>query len=167
MRSESGGAGYFEVMKTILVPVDFSAVTAEVTRTACQFAKMTDSRLVLLHVIQVPVVIEPYGIGAEAMVEALTASEKLATKKLRGLVRQCRQQVKTVQTIQETGHPVAVILAKLAELKADYIVIGSHGHGAVYDLLIGGTTQGVLRRAHCPVIIVPDRPKPAVRKGRR
>ena len=38
----------------------------------------------------------------------------------------------------------------------DYIVMGSHGHTAFYDLLVGSTTHGVLMRAKCPVVIVPS-----------
>jgi len=34
-------------------------------------------------------------------------------------------------------------------------VVGSHGHGAFYDLLVGSTTHGLLLRASCPVLIVP------------
>jgi nucleotide-binding universal stress UspA family protein len=33
--------------------------------------------------------------------------------------------------------------------------MGSHGHNAFYDLLVGTTTHGVLRKATCPVVIVP------------
>jgi nucleotide-binding universal stress UspA family protein len=33
--------------------------------------------------------------------------------------------------------------------------MGSHGHTAFYDLLVGSTTQGVLKKAPCPVLIVP------------
>ncbi len=39
--------------------------------------------------------------------------------------------------------------------EADYIVMGSHGHNAFYDLLVGTTTHGVMRKAPCPVVIVP------------
>ena len=59
--------------------------------------------------------------------------------------------------MQLTGHPVSSILAKAAATKAAYIVLGSHGHGAVYDLIVGSTTHGVLRRARCPVLVVPIR----------
>jgi nucleotide-binding universal stress UspA family protein len=45
-------------------------------------------------------------------------------------------------------------------------VMGSHGHTALYDLLVGSTTHGVLMRAQCPVVIVPSakQKKPAKTK---
>jgi nucleotide-binding universal stress UspA family protein len=69
-----------------------------------------------------------------------------------------------VECQQVTGQAVSVILARAAALKADYIVLGSHGHGAVFDLLVGSTTQGVLRKAPCPVLVVPMAP---LGRGRR
>ena len=47
------------------------------------------------------------------------------------------------------------ILAKARSARAAYIVMGSHGHGAIYDLLVGSTTHGVLMNAPCPVLVVP------------
>ena len=34
--------------------------------------------------------------------------------------------------------------------------MGSHGHGAIYELLVGSVTEGVLRKARCPVLVVPS-----------
>ena len=52
------------------------------------------------------------------------------------------------------------------KLGADYIVMGSHGHTALYDLLVGSTTHGVLMRAACPVVITPAQKEPP-KKGRK
>jgi nucleotide-binding universal stress UspA family protein len=55
---------------------------------------------------------------------------------------------------------VRTILDQAARVSADYVVMGSHGHTALYDLLVGSTTHGVLLRAPCPVVITPG-PKAA------
>jgi nucleotide-binding universal stress UspA family protein len=142
-------------MKTILVPIDFSAVTNPVIRAACAMARLTGSRLVLLHAIVPVAAFDAYGLGSEIILETTQASEKIAARRLLALARRCRSTVKAVRTIQQTGKAVAVILAKAKELKPAYLILGSHGHGAVYDLVVGSVTQGVLRRAPCPVFIVP------------
>jgi nucleotide-binding universal stress UspA family protein len=67
-----------------------------------------------------------------------------------------------VDTVCVQGFPVPVILAQAKELGALYIVLGSHGHTAFYDLVVGGTARGVLRRAGCPVVVVPAQPAPGV-----
>jgi nucleotide-binding universal stress UspA family protein len=55
---------------------------------------------------------------------------------------------------------VRSILDHAKQVSADYLVMGSHGHTALYDLLVGSTTHGVLLRAPCPVVITPS-PKAA------
>jgi nucleotide-binding universal stress UspA family protein len=62
----------------------------------------------------------------------------------------------SVECIQVVGAPVPNILDQAEKYVADYIVMGSHGHTAFYDLLVGSTTHGVLMRAKCPVVIVPS-----------
>jgi nucleotide-binding universal stress UspA family protein len=145
-------------MKTILVPVDFSAVTAQVARTACEMARLTGSRLVLLHVLPLVTAFETYGLGSEIIRETAAAREKLRAADLAVLAKRCARTVKSVRTVQQTGNAVPVILEQAKKLKAAYIVLGSHGHGAVYDLVAGSVAQGVLRRAACPVFVVPVRP---------
>lgn len=53
------------------------------------------------------------------------------------------------------GNVVDEILECARTLKIDGIVMGRHGHGAMYNLLVGSVTEGVLKRAKCPVVLVP------------
>lgn len=143
-------------MKTILVPVDLSAATTRVCRAACDLARLIRGRIVLFHSVPPPPVMmnDYYAFDTGHLAQAMAAVEKNATQKLRALARRYARRC-PVQTVQLTGHPVSAILAKAATTKAAYIVLGSHGHGAVYDLLVGSTTHGILRRARCPVLVVP------------
>ena len=71
------------------------------------------------------------------------------------LIPQLREAGITVSTLHAVGVSGATILARARELSADYIVIGSHGHGAFYDLIVGSTTSWVLKEATCPVLVIP------------
>ncbi len=53
------------------------------------------------------------------------------------------------------GAAVEVILDEASKLNIDLIVVGSHGHGAVYHLMVGSVSEGVLHRSSCPVIVIP------------
>jgi nucleotide-binding universal stress UspA family protein len=64
-----------------------------------------------------------------------------------------------VEGVQCVGAPIQHIVRQAAT--ADYVAMGSHGHTALYDLLVGSTTHGVLMRAKCPVVIVPAEAKVA------
>jgi nucleotide-binding universal stress UspA family protein len=144
-------------MKTILVPVDLSAATTRVCDAACALARLMDARLVLLHVVQLPPVTmnDYYAFDAGTLSDAVKAGEKYAARRLLTLARRCSRKKLKVRTVQRTGLPVSGILAQAASTKAAYIVLGSHGHGAVYDLIVGSTTHGILRKARCPVLVIP------------
>ncbi|PYJ41213.1 MAG: universal stress protein, partial [Verrucomicrobia bacterium] len=47
------------------------------------------------------------------------------------------------------------ILKQADAINADLIVMGTHGHGAMYNLLVGSATKGVLKHSSRPVLLVP------------
>ena len=47
------------------------------------------------------------------------------------------------------------VLQTATEIAADLIVMGSHGHGSVYNLLVGSVTEGILKAGQRPVLLVP------------
>jgi nucleotide-binding universal stress UspA family protein len=51
------------------------------------------------------------------------------------------------------GHPEEVLIARAPE--NDLIAIGSHGHGRIVELVLGSTTERVLRRSTVSVLCVP------------
>jgi nucleotide-binding universal stress UspA family protein len=52
------------------------------------------------------------------------------------------------------GDPGTVICELAAELPADAIVIGSHGHGLLKRMFLGSVSTHVLHHAPCPVLVV-------------
>lgn len=141
-------------MKTILAPVDFSPISEDVVKQAALLAGALGGRIVLLTVVQPPVVMTEYA-AMMNMSELIAAGEKNAARQLEAIEEKLARQTVSSKSIQVTGSPVAAIVEQAIESKADYIVMGSHGHTAFYDLLVGSTTHGVLNRATCPVVIVP------------
>jgi len=151
-------------MKTILAPVDFSPVTERVVETALALARSLRGRVVLLHVVPPPVVTSEYGVLLEDLATLTKTAETAAAKLLARLRRRRSARAVPIDTIQRSGGPVAHILKEAAELKAAYVVIGSHGHNAFYDLLVGSTTHSILLKAPCPVVVIHAAWKKAGRK---
>ena len=60
----------------------------------------------------------------------------------------------TDEIIVERGDPVQQILKVADERNCDLIVMGSHGHGALEEALIGSTAKKVIRRSKKPVLVV-------------
>lgn len=158
----SAARDYVGGVKTILAPIDFSGVSDAVVNEAATLARALNGRVVLLTVIQPPIITSEYAPMMENLAEITAAGEKAAAKKLADIEQRLQKDMVPAETIQVNGAPVAHIVEQAAKLAADYIVMGSHGHTAVYDLLVGSTTHGVLMRAKCPLVIVPPKEaKPA------
>jgi nucleotide-binding universal stress UspA family protein len=51
--------------------------------------------------------------------------------------------------------PAATALLAAAE-HADLLVVGSRGIGGFAGLLLGSTSEQLVRHAHCPVLVVRD-----------
>lgn len=142
-------------MKTILAPIDFSAATKHVVTEAVELARALDARVVLLNV-TTPVVFVSDFIDPRENSVALTELEgHAAARRLAALEEKLEHEYTWVDAIQLSGQPAPLIVEQARHLPADYIVMGSHGHSSFYDLVAGSTTSGVVKRAPCPVIIVP------------
>ena len=60
-----------------------------------------------------------------------------------------------VESLATVGLPVDEILRQASKSGASVIVLGSHGHGAVYQLFSGSVVTAVLHKSGIPVIVVP------------
>ena len=149
-------------MKTILIPIDSSAASDAVVATAGALAKSLPARVVLLTVVQPPVFTAEYTGVLENVAEIVAIGERAAANHLARHQAKLEANGLAVESMQFTGAPVVHIIEQAEKAHAAFIVMGSHGHTAVYDLLVGSTTHGVLKRAQCPVVIVP----PAMTKSR-
>jgi nucleotide-binding universal stress UspA family protein len=147
-------------MKTILAPIDFSKSTHLVIGTAVTLSRAVEARLVFLHVIQrLPGTASEYGF-ADAAARIARAAVQNAARRLTHLQRQLSAQGITAAAYHVTGVPGSAIVTGAQELNASYIVIGSHGHGALYELIIGSTASRVISEATCPVVVVPSSAPP-------
>lgn len=160
MRHGRGNLCYSSGMKTILVPVDFSPVTEDVIDNAITFACAFGGKVTLLHVVQPPVVATTeYALPVEIIQEAMDVSEKSAREKMSRFTALFREAGLDCETRVLIGPPVTHILEEAARIGADYILMGSHGHGRLYDLLVGSTASGIIKKARCGVVILPTEDK--------
>lgn len=153
-------------MKTLFVSVDFSPATRHVVATAADLAAELNAKLVLHHSLIPPMVTTEYGIGIEMLQETIALGEKSARHQLQHLEDELTARGLRVTTVLTSGTAAPHILEQAEKMRADTIVMGSHGHTALYDLLVGSTTHLVLHKAHCPVLIVPPGKAKAGRKKR-
>ncbi len=150
-------------MKRILVPVDFSPATKAVIKTAVSLAEPA-ARITLLHNLVPPLVTTDYGIGLGELQESVAIAEKHARKQLDHLVAVLARKGFAADSVLTHGGAPGSILEQARARKTDAIVLGSHGHTAFYDLVVGSTTNAVIKKAPCPVVVVPPAAAKAVAK---
>ncbi|MHC5113214.1 MAG: universal stress protein [Planctomycetota bacterium] len=144
------------MIKRILVPVDFSPVTDAVTKVAMEIAAKCDATVVLLHV-------APAFVADVKTVEVPQHERDFLAGKLREEHRDLQALAEELASGGTDVEPLMVechgtvekIVEEADRLDADLIVAGSHGHGRIYDLLVGSICEGILRTAKVPVLIVP------------
>jgi nucleotide-binding universal stress UspA family protein len=160
-------------MKRILVPIDFSDATLRVINLAQQLAKALDAEIHLVHVKELTAAAAPgtlgYGLAGmpelapmsgvplpvfDSMPETVPVDEDEQSKLTHWQEKIAQSGVK-VTLHEPTGAVVEEILNEADVANADLIVMGTHGHGAMYNLLVGGVTKGVLKRSTRPVLLVP------------
>ncbi len=142
----------------ILVPIDFSDVTDAVIAKAAHLAKALGAKVWLIHT-AIP---EPDFVGYEVGPEYIRDSAARHLREEHQVLGQYQDKLRAegveVTAMLVPGEAIEKILQEAVSLEADWIVLGSHGHGALYNLLAGSVCQGVLSKATCPVVIVPSRP---------
>lgn len=147
-------------MKPILVPVDFSDATELLVEAVKKLAPALGARVILLHVLEYPIVPSPI-LPNEGMVTMPIDVEATVNHRAKWLddlrERFVGSPFQVESEVNESGTPVSAILDVCDSWKADMIIMGSHGHGALYNLLVGSVTEGVLKSAKCPVLVVPCR----------
>ena len=160
-------------MKRILVPIDFSDATLRVIDLAQQLAKALDAEIHLVHVKELTAAAAPgalgYGLAGmpelapmsgvpipvfDPMPQTVPVAEDEQSKLTHWQDKIAQSGVK-VTLHEPTGAVVEEILNEADVVNADLIVVGTHGHGAMYNLLVGGVTKGVLKRSTRPVLLVP------------
>lgn len=137
----------------VLLPVDGSAhSTAAVDFVASRASLVgTEPEVQLLHV-QFPVPLRAARAAGREMVDAYhRAQAEAVLEPARVRLRDAGLRVRYRWVV---GSPGAVVSAAAARSRADMVVMGSHGHGALQGLLFGSVTQAVLAASSKPLLVV-------------
>ncbi len=149
-------------IKRILVPVDFSPHSQEALEYAADLAKPFGAELVVIFVIEPIYYAGPDYTGLSSPVVAGLVEEqrKSAREELARLEKQYGKRRIKLRAVTQTGMPYRVIADSAKRLKADLIVMATHGRTGMSHLLMGSVSERVVRIATCPVLTMhPARPR--------
>jgi nucleotide-binding universal stress UspA family protein len=120
-------------------------------------ARATGAELVLLHVAMTEPELTSGGVAPPSAHRTPPVDFARREADLAALAERLRGEDLTVRhevALTDTAIHDAVLARAEAE-DVSYVVLGTHGHARVYELLVGSTTNGVLRGAKVPVVVVP------------
>jgi len=132
----------------ILVPLDHSDADHEALGNALALARMHDSRIILLHVEE--------GVTSQ-MFGSLSSTAEIAEGQdyLTHIVSSLRQQNVSVEIVVRHGkNPAEEIARAVEDLQPDLVIMASHGHRGLKDLIFGTTINDVRHRVKVPLLIV-------------
>ena len=144
-------------LQRILCPVDFSDSSKRALDYAVALAAWYEGRLIVLHVCaEVPVFELVSTLGPSSMPPIMLKQSDLDERRA-ALQRFVASATSTVPdaVVQEATDARSEILQQAGALKADLLVMGTHGRSGFEHLLLGSVTEKVLRKAACPVLVVP------------
>ena len=140
--------------KKILCPIDLDNDSLPALECARDLAQRTGATLYVLNAartpapdMDVPVAIGPHPHWEEA-----------ARHRLEQLADQCLQGKVPYQIAVRDGIPETVIVKAAAELKADLIVMTTHGRPGLAHFILGSVAETVIREADCAVLTVKAKP---------
>jgi nucleotide-binding universal stress UspA family protein len=153
-------------IKKVLIALDYDRTALKVAETGYAMAKAMDAEVTLLHVMSDPVY---YASTQYAPISGLTDSRGVDPlqfdddDRLKKVSQYFLEKIKnqlgdsTIQTDLEDGDFADTILMKAKGLDIDILVMGSHSHRWLEDLVLGSVTSKVIRNTSVPVFIVPTK----------
>lgn len=143
--------------KNILVAVDGSPTAERGLREAVRLAKAHKARLVLLHVVDEHVAFLNLesGVIADDLIRVLVSEGHEVLRKAQALAARAGVKAQTVLSEKINGGTAAnEILRQAKKLRAELIVLGTHGRRGVRRLVLGSDAELVVRGAAVPVLLV-------------
>lgn len=156
------------MFQRILFATDFSPHAHVAAQMVQQLAKGEGKQVWALTVIDpeaepLTLADEPPGISPDAWEAEIereeTAVHQAEARQLAQTASELESAGVAISQLLREGDPAKEIIAAAREVDADLIVIGSHSHRNLWDVLMGSTAERVAKTAPCPVLVVSHQPK--------
>jgi nucleotide-binding universal stress UspA family protein len=143
-------------MKEILIATDGSPAANEAIGAGLKLAHAQNAHVVFAHVAPGYEVLPSHAFGMKSVrPRELSAADR---EPLERAAAEAEARGVPATTALLVGDPVNEIVTYADSIDADAIVVGSRGHGVFANALLGSVSQGVLREARRPVLVVPRDP---------
>jgi len=152
-------------MKKVLIALDLDPTAQKVAEIGYTFAKTMEAEVILVHVMVDSMYyssIENFpimGYTGSVIAPLLLNSGNDSKNESQNYLDKIKHHLgdNTIQTIVKEGDFADIILMTAEELKVDVIVMGSHSHKWLEEVLMGSVTEKVLHNSSIPLFIIPTK----------
>jgi len=153
-------------MKTILIALDYDSTAQKVAAQGFSLAKSMDAHVILLHVISDPVYYSSTEYSPIMGLDTMMDLDPVQLENVDGLKKVAHNFLekfkthfgdKATQTVVKEGDYADCILKTANDKHADIIVMGSHSHRWLEEIVMGSITENVLHHTTLPLFIIPTK----------
>jgi len=141
-------------IKRILAPTDLSKASLQGVSYAARLARGQKAELILLFAEDVGSYVPGEIYGAGAVASLLEETRRQAESGIRKLRDRYRRAGLRCRALLVTGQPSRKIVEAAQKLRADWVVLATHGRSGFSHVLLGSVAERVVRTASCPVLTV-------------
>ncbi len=144
-------------MKNLLVPIDFSEVTAALLRTATELGRALRAKVWLVHVAAPDPDFVGFKVGPQYVREQRAEILRQEHQDIQAFAAELVGTGVDAEGLLVQGPTTETILEMIGKLEADMVVMGSHGRSALFRAFVGSVSEQVLKESRVPVLIVPTK----------
>jgi nucleotide-binding universal stress UspA family protein len=141
----------------IIAALDFSETSGRVLSAVKTYAaRLNDAEVFLIHVEPPEPAFIGYDPGPQSVRDQVAEDFRNEHIRLRKSAEKLKKDGVNATPLLLQGPISQTILDEAGRLGADLIITGSHGHSLLHNVLVGSTSEGILKKSKIPVLVVPS-----------
>ena len=138
------------IYKRILIAIDEEPSAEQVAQKGLQLGKQLDAEIAVVSVANTTNLLTDGGVTPDEMADIIRKDTRESQKKILNNVFKDDE----VTQFVEEGKPHKVILEVAGEWNADILILGTHSKSGLSQVLLGSTSEKVLKTSEIPVFLV-------------
>jgi nucleotide-binding universal stress UspA family protein len=144
------------LIRTILIPVDFSDCSLSGLRYGVRLSRELGARIIVLHVTDLGPVMMTTACGDYDSATYLAAARRRCDDRMHAFLKRVDFDGVPVNTLAVAGYCPTAIYKAAEKRGADLIIISTHGRTGLRRAILGSVAESTVRHAGCPVLVVPS-----------
>ncbi len=139
----------------LLVAIDFSEITKLVLEKVEEIALKTSAKVWLIHVAQPDPDFIGYDVGPDSERKFMATKFRDHHVKIQEMSNVLKKKGIDITPLLVQGPTIETIIDEAEKLNVDMIIVGSHGHGTMFHILVGSISKGLINKSPIPLLIIP------------